>query len=273
MRGFLGLMVVGVTLVSGAAHGAELAWTGLTVRVYDNAKVPKRALRAALDTAAQALRPADVEVTWVPCSTSSGGRCTVPLGGGELMVRLVRSAKGAPSDDDESLGSALVDPARGAGVLATVYVDRVERLAQGTDGDLGILLGRAMAHEIGHLLMGRPAHARHGLMRPRWTRAEVTRNAAADWGFDPPDLRAIRARMRMQGAAYAVPRDESAAFTRAGVNGISRSRAPVASNTALPIAAATTVMAVSPAPLAGADGWLTSTASTTGVREPTANVR
>ena len=197
MRGFLGLMVVGVTLVSGAAHGAELAWTGLTVRVYDNAKVPKRALRAALDTAAQALRPADVEVTWVPCSTSSGGRCTVPLGGGELMVRLVRSAKGAPSDDDESLGSALVDPARGAGVLATVYVDRVERLAHGTDGDLGTLLGRAMAHEIGHLLMGRPAHARHGLMRPRWTRAEVTRNAAADWGFDAPDLRAIRARKRM----------------------------------------------------------------------------
>jgi hypothetical protein len=258
-----------MTLMSGAAYGAELAWTGLTVRVYDNANVPKGALRAALDMAAQTLRPADVEVTWISCSASSGGRCTVPLGRGELMVRLVRSATGA-AGDDESLGTALVDPASGTGVLATVYVDRVERLAQGSDGDLGMLLGRAMAHEIGHLLMGRSAHARHGLMRPRWTRAEVTRNATADWGFDAPDVRAIRAR-----GVYAVAGDlaESAAFTRAGVNGISRSRAPVASNTALPIAAATTVMAVSPAPLAGADGWLTSTASTTGVREPTANVR
>jgi hypothetical protein len=270
MRGFLGLMVVGMTLVSGAAHGAELGWTGLTVRVYDNANVPKGALRAALDTAAQTLRPADVEVAWVTCSVSSGGRCTVPLGRGELMVRLVRSVKSAPGTDDESLGTALVDPATGSGVLATVYVDRVEMLAHGTDSDLGMLLGRAMAHEIGHLLMGRSAHARHGLMRPRWTRAEITRNVSGDWGFEAQDVRAIRAR---RGYAVAADLVESAAFTRAGVNGISRSRAPVASNTALPIAAATTVMAVSPAPLAGADGWLTSTASTAGVREPTANVR
>ena len=40
----------------------------------------------------------------------------------------------------------------------------------------------------------------------------------------------------------------SAAFTRAGVKGICRRRAPVASKMALPIAAATTVIAVSPAP-------------------------
>jgi hypothetical protein len=42
--------------------------------------------------------------------------------------------------------------------------------------------------------MGRSAHAAHGLMRPRWTRAEITRNATADWGFAPPELREIRAR-------------------------------------------------------------------------------
>ena len=42
----------------------------------------------------------------------------------------------------------------------------------------------------------------------------------------------------------------SAAFTRSGVNGIWRMRAPVASNIALPMAAAVTVTAVSPAPAA-----------------------
>jgi hypothetical protein len=228
--------------------------------------VSKAVLRAALDVAAQTLRPADVEVSWLTCTSSSGGRCTVPPGRGEIMVRLVRSAPGA-AGNDESLGTALVDPKTGTGVLATVYVDRVERLARSSEGDLGMLLGRAMAHEIGHLLMGRAGHASHGLMRPRWTKAEVARNARRDWGFDGADLRAIRTRL------YAVPLAESAALTRSGVKGISRSLAPVASNTALPIAAATTVMAVSPAPFAGADGWLTSTASTTGVLEPTANVR
>ena len=266
MREYLGLVVMGIALVSSPAYGAELAWKGLDVRVYDNAGVSKATLRAALDTAARTLRPADVEVSWLTCTTSSGGRCTVPLGRGEIMVRLVRSAPGA-AREDESLGTALVDPKTGTGVLATVYVDRVERLARSSEGDLGPLLGRAMAHEIGHLLMGRAGHASRGLMRPRWTRGEVERNARRDWGFDGADLRAIRTRL------YAVPLAESAALTRSGVKGISRSLAPVASNTALPIAAATTVIAVSPAPFAGADGWLTSTASTTGVREPTANVR
>ena len=194
MRGLLGLVVLGGALAAGTAHGAELAWKGLTVRVYDTAGVPKAVLRAALDMAARTLRPADVEVTWVPCSSSSGGRCMVPPGRGELMVRLVRSAPGSPVEADDSLGTALVDPSTGKGVLATVYVDRVERLARGADGNLGTLLGRAMAHEIGHLLIGRAAHAAHGLMRPRWTRAEVTRNATADWGFEAPELGEIRSR-------------------------------------------------------------------------------
>jgi hypothetical protein len=195
MRGFLGQVVGGVIVVTvtvAPARGAELAWKTLDVRVYDSAGVPKAAMRAALETAARTLQPADLEVTWVSCSASSGGRCAEPLRKGELMVRLVRSLADTPGDA-ESLGTALLDPRTGTGVLATVYVDRVERLAR-RSGDLGTLLGRAMAHEIGHLLMGAAGHASRGLMRPRWTRAEVAKNAKADWGFDAPDLRAIRAR-------------------------------------------------------------------------------
>ena len=177
-----------------ALDGAEPASKGLSVRVYDSAGVAKPALRAALDAAAQTLRPADLDVTWVTCSTSSGGRCTVPLGRGELIVRLVRSAAKGTVEDETSLGTALVDPATGTGVLATVFVDRVERLARGLDGEFGMLLGRAMAHEIGHLLMGRNAHAVTGLMRPRWTRAEISRNATADWRFSGPEVREMRSR-------------------------------------------------------------------------------
>jgi hypothetical protein len=196
MRGFLGVVAVALTLGSGAAHGAEVAWKGLTVRVYDNAGVPKGVLRTALETAATTLRPAELEVAWLTCS-GLGGRCMTPPGRGELVVRLVRSTPSSQVSDDNSLGTALIDPATGTGVLATVYVDRVERLARGSEGELGTLLGRAMAHEIGHLLMGHTAHAARGLMRPRWTRAEIARNARADWRFDTPDVRAIRARTGM----------------------------------------------------------------------------
>jgi hypothetical protein len=201
MRVCLGLVAGGmmaVTLASDPARGAELAWKALDVRVYDTAGVPKAAMRAALDTAAQAVQPAGLEVTWLACSVSSGGRCLEPLRRGELMVRLVRSAAARPGDE-ESLGTALVDPHTGTGVLATVFVDRVEQLARRADGGLGTLLGRAMAHEIGHLLMGVAGHAARGLMRPRWTRAEVTRNATADWRFDAPELRAISRSRQFRG--------------------------------------------------------------------------
>jgi hypothetical protein len=196
MRAFQGLVVTGAMLMaaSGVGEGAESAWRALTVRVYDNADVAKAAMRTAIEVAAQVMRPAEVEVTWRQCSVSGGGRCMLPPGRGELIVRLVTSPTQTADGDDASLGTALIDPATGTGVLATVYVDRVERLAHSSGGDVGTLLGRAMAHEIGHLLMGKAAHAGDGLMRPRWTRAEVTRNTQADWRFSRTDLDAIRSR-------------------------------------------------------------------------------
>jgi hypothetical protein len=198
MRGFWGLVLAGMMLAAGTLVGeaAELAWKALSVRVYDNADLPRAAMRTALEVASQALRPADLEITWIACSTSSGGRCMEPLGRGELVVRLVRSPKQVADGADASLGTAMVDPATGTGVLATVFVDRVERLARTSDGDVGTLVGRAMAHEIGHLLMGKSEHAGVGLMRPRWTRAEVTRNTKTDWRFSRTELEAIRSRVR-----------------------------------------------------------------------------
>ena len=55
------------------------------------------------------------------------------------------------------------------------------------------------------------------------------------------------------------------ALTRSGVNGRSRSRAPVASKIAFPIAAGVTVIAVSPAPVAGTPLGVTKTLSIAGI--------
>ena len=57
----------------------------------------------------------------------------------------------------------------------------------------------------------------------------------------------------------------SADLTRCGVNGKSRSRAPVASKIAFPIAAGVTVIAVSPAPVAGTSTGVTKIVSTVGI--------
>ena len=76
-----------------------------------------------------------------------------------------------------------------------------------------------------------------------------------------------RERRRMSiGATSERPR--SAARTRSGVNGTSRSLTPVASKMALPIAGATTVIDVSPEPQASTSVWLSSTMSIAGGAKP-----
>jgi hypothetical protein len=102
-------------------------------------------------------------------------------------VRLVRLA-GTPSARGElSLGYSLVDTSISEGALATIYVDRVAWLSAqagpraAVDGPT--LLGYAIAHEVGHLLLGTNAHDAAGLMRAIWSRAQLQRNDPADWQF------------------------------------------------------------------------------------------
>ena len=78
----------------------------------------------------------------------------------ELALRLVRGhvppqRPAAPLP----LGEALLDTRRRKASLATIYVERVERLARDSHADPAVLLGRAIAHELVHALTGRGTHA------------------------------------------------------------------------------------------------------------------
>ena len=96
------------------------------------------------------------------------------------------------------LRSAFVDvrwrlcTGQAGGVFANVYFNCVEWLAISAGTDVAVLLGRVAAHELGHLMMPTPAHARRGLMRPNWTPYEVRRNRLADWEFTAEDVTAMR---------------------------------------------------------------------------------
>ncbi|PYV32761.1 MAG: hypothetical protein DMG22_12175 [Acidobacteria bacterium] len=51
----------------------------------------------------------------------------------------------------------------------SIFHDRVISMAEGANATLAVLLGRAMAHEIGHLLLGANSHSRTGIMRASWS--------------------------------------------------------------------------------------------------------
>jgi hypothetical protein len=94
--------------------------------------------------------------------------------------------------DGLHLGFAALDAVSQRGVLATVFHDRVQGLAERLRLNYTALLGRAMAHEVGHLLLGQARHGTTGLMRAVWTDEELGRNHPSDWLFAPSDAHQMR---------------------------------------------------------------------------------
>lgn len=205
------LSLVALMILPQPASAAETLWDEIIVRVYDNTGAAPDARRRALKIAASIVSGASVEIVWRTCTSfssqvSSPGShqfdpCQLPLAAGELALRIV-SSRGVVDETRTArpLGDALIDTRANAGVLATVYADRVDWMAARTGVDRHELLGRAIAHEIGHLLMASNAHGVNGLMRPVWSQSEVRRRQSRDWRFAPEEIAAIKARTRARRA-------------------------------------------------------------------------
>ena len=155
----------------------------VVVRLYDAHGVPVDTRAAALVDVNRILGDAGIHVTWAQCP------CDGRVASSELMIRIVAASSSA---DPASLGFSYVDVGQRIGTLATVFADRVHALATLADVNEGELLGRAMAHEIAHLLLGTRDHANAGLLRGRWTSMELARNSPVDWQFSRSDAARLR---------------------------------------------------------------------------------
>jgi hypothetical protein len=203
MRVHLWLVLVSLLLVAAASEGAPrepdvddthridlTASMRVPVRIYNAVSdFSAEDQQVALAVAGKALSTASVAVAWTMCEP---GACLTPAPAA-LMVRVVQSPDA--EGDPRYLGHALIDSRTRTGVLATVFIDRTRRVA----GDLGldhrVLLGRAIAHELGHLLLATRTHGSAGLMREVWSRDELLGTHRDDWIFDPSDAAAIRKRL------------------------------------------------------------------------------
>ena len=171
----------------------------LVVRLYDAAGVPAHDLKVAAATAADAIRKTKIDVEWIVCPSPSvdainhwPGCHDVP-DQGELFVRISRSPSVAV--DKRTLGYAFLDTAHAEGALATVFTDRIDALAKDAAVDHSALLGRAIAHEIGHLLLGTNSHSEVGLMRARWSVSELKLGFPRDWVFSRDEATRMRDRL------------------------------------------------------------------------------
>jgi hypothetical protein len=179
-----------------ASHTREPDRTSIIVRTYTQ-PASAGAIPAARRTASAILERAGIQVVWFECAlpgdVTPADACTKPPRWNELLVRIIPAgALDYRPLDVDTLGFAVIDRKAGTGSLATVYADRVSMLAQGADVDEAELLGRTMAHEVGHLLLGTNRHTARGLMRGSWSSADLRWTNPAQWLFGSNESEAMR---------------------------------------------------------------------------------
>jgi hypothetical protein len=173
----------------------------LVVHVYDTTGVSASKLELARADLAQSLSAIGIEPIWRPCHATG---CIGRPKPHEVSVRIVKSG---PVAERDSLGYSSIDLEQQAGTLATVYADRVNALAAQVGIDGGVLLGRAIAHEIGHLLLGTATHGRQGLMRALWRMDELQRDRPIDWAFSGHEGELMRRHLNARAALAAAADD------------------------------------------------------------------
>jgi len=158
------------------------------IRSYNNFGVPAPDLAVAREHAQAILQEAGVNVVWTDCwagdrrePVDTVNRCQEPVGG-DIVLRLQKTT-GTDRSRFVSMGFSLVGTPGAAPFLATVYVDRAELVARGAGIDPRRVLGLAIAHEIGHVLLNSNSHAPNGLMRADWSRTELRRKDPTAWRF------------------------------------------------------------------------------------------
>lgn len=205
------LTLIGTTCTLALAEARDVQLSELSVHTYNYSAVSADALAAARRHAEAIFRRANITISWIDCRTTGRDAldilptCRTDLRPDEVMLRMMPG--GGPTDDRiTSLGFSLVNREDAhAAWLSSVFTNRVAALASQAGIDPTLLLGRAIAHEVGHLLIGSTNHARTGLMRAFWSHAELTHGGGSEWVFLEKEARAMRSSLstRVTGNALA----------------------------------------------------------------------
>ena len=184
-----------------AVTDSDQAGVEVRVAVYDIAYLSPPILAAAERQASAIFREAGIEILWVPGSrtgpevhesdftgqTPGQGPCT-GRPGTTLRLRIV--PKAPRGLNKTTLGFAL--PCAKFGTDVTIFLDRIENMAPNTASLVPRVLGHAMAHELGHVLLRSSEHSAKGLMKDRWSQSDFLILLSGLLSFTAADAHRIR---------------------------------------------------------------------------------
>lgn len=186
----------------------------ITIYIYNWAEIKPAALQEAKEVAARVFRKAGLEPQLLdhPLPDGDGpGAAFKPVAANEFFVHL-------PSPE---MAKQMHLPTNTLGVAPgtwmqkernTVYVfdqvasklarDQVAALSNGGisfHANTAHILGYAIAHEIGHVLLNLKAHARRGIMQANLDQALLRKIAIGQLGFTPKEVASLQAEVVRRG--------------------------------------------------------------------------
>jgi hypothetical protein len=165
----------------------------VTLRVFGDGVVDARSLTLARRELADILGQAGVSVLWLTCMPgfadwTSADPCQRDRQPAEFCVRILNLKPAAVRP--EVLAFAEIDDELGMR-SAGFYYSAITETAARNGIPAGVVLGAALAHEVGHLLLGENAHSHHGLMSPDWRRGQFERLATTGLRFNEKETRML----------------------------------------------------------------------------------
>lgn len=173
----------------------------IAVPLYDFAHIPPKTLAQAEGVATEIFATAGIDVYWTTepvsiahhlvsdFSSAGGAECAGPLASAIVPVQILPHAPGGFAP--QALGYSL--PCAELGLRVTVYANRLEMVSRDIPVMFYQVLGYALAHELGHVLLRSSTHEKTGLMKGVWSRRDWQRAAVANFPFTPDQAARMRA--------------------------------------------------------------------------------
>ncbi len=182
-----------ITAVLACCAAQAEATVSLTVLVYDYAQVPDGMLSLAESYATRSYAAAGIKITWLACAklqedTEQFRACDRASAAGSPYVKLIGESMAARDPSLKSMEDGL---GMAAGRGAMIVYPRIHQVAQGWNWPEEAVVGRVIAHELGHVLLGDNSHAAHGVMRPHFGFKDLD-GASAQHLFEPEQAARLR---------------------------------------------------------------------------------
>jgi hypothetical protein len=199
----LGAVFVGASTVATIGTGQDAL--AIAVRLHVDSSITSHRISSDLkEEAATIWRPYGVQLQWMDADAPVVAAPAVAV---DAWVERDRTPRN-PTEWSAVLGRVGLKPQTEEWRKIRVSFDATARAltqwrtggssmnALALDGELGRALGRVLAHEIGHVLLGPPHHDRTGLMRAVLPANELSEPDRRPFRLDASGVGRLRARVR-----------------------------------------------------------------------------